>query len=437
MLLIYLPVSSSRSDYIFDKIFRQALGIDYRITNDRKEFENYPGEKINYSNHRFSDEFFISANFLLSENFIEKKNLVFGKKFNTIILFPNDEKCDIGFDIFSASFYMLSRYEEYLPFSPDEFGRFREIDSLAFKNNFLQIPVVDKWICLFKEILQKKFPQLNLNETAFKAILTYDIDVAYKFKGRGFIRNTGANLKDLARGNVKNIQQRLQTISGKIVDPWNTYDDLLKIINKNNFQSVFFFLLANRGAHDRNIDYNSEFMKALVNKIQSSVEIGIHPSFKSSEKTGLIKDEKQRLEKITGKTITKSRQHFLKFKFPETFNALIEAGIKEDYSMGFPKAAGFRAGTSKPFQFYDLLNEKSTSLTLYPVTFMEGNFMKENYSKDEVIKNISHLIDTVKSVNGYFISIWHNHTISNTKEYREWREIHDVMIQQLISGTSW
>ena len=92
----------------------------------------------------------------------------------------------MGFDIFSAIFFMVSRYEEYLPFTPDRHGRFKATDTLAYKNNFLQIPVVDTWINLFKSILQKKFPAIKLLPSYFKAIVTYDIDVAYKFKGKKF-----------------------------------------------------------------------------------------------------------------------------------------------------------------------------------------------------------------------------------------------------------
>ena len=144
--------------------------------------------------------------------------------------------------------------------------------------------------------------------------------------------------------------------------------------------------------------------------------------------------EKHRLEKIADKKITKSRQHFLKFTLPGTYNELIEAGIDEDYSMGFPHAPGFRAGTSKPFYFYDLKNEKATRLKIFPITLMEGNFTESEYpDKKKIRETIFNLINEVKNVEGTFISIWHNHTVSDTTEYREWRHIHDQMIQKIIS----
>lgn len=434
MLLIYLPQNTARSEYIFNMIFNIEFGIKYSITNNIEIFKTYTEEKLNYSSSRIKDEFFIKAVSLLSENFIKNNEVPVTEKEQIKLLFPSDDSCDIGFDIFSSVFYMVSRYEEYLPFVADKYGRFNPTDSLAFKNNFLLIPVVDKWIKYFKNILQNKFPALKLKHSKFEAIVTYDIDVAYKFKGRSFKRNIGSTIKDILKFDFKNIRSRIETFNNKRKDPWDTYDYLRETIVKNNLQSVFFFLLGDKSIQDRNLDHKNAAMKNLIKKITIFSKIGIHPSFKTSLFPEKILIEKKRLEKISNKTIYKSRQHFLKFTLPETYLALIETGITEEYSMGFPYSPGFRAGTSKPFYFYDLRNEKSTSLKIFPITFMEGNFSEKEYQMPEKItETISNLINEVKNVNGTFMSIWHNHTVSNTDEYSRWREIHDKMIQGIIT----
>ncbi|MDQ2863573.1 MAG: polysaccharide deacetylase family protein, partial [Bacteroidota bacterium] len=413
MLLIYLPVTSSRIRYIFNTIFYYEYGINYNVTSDVNKFLNHKGEQINYSDKRFGDEFYIKASPLLSENFIEKKNVSVGKKNDTIILFPNDEQCDIGFDVFAAAFYMLSRYEEYLPFTPDQYGRYKASDSLAYKNNFLIIPVVDQWLMILKENLQQRFPSLVFKETTFKAIITYDVDVAYKFRGRSFIRNAGSSLKDVFKLNFKILINRYNILTDKVKDPWDTYDYLKEIITQNNLPSIFFFLVADSSENDRNLSYKNRVMNDLINTIKTFSDIGIHPSFKSSVLIKKIAEEKERLEHISEKKVTKSRQHFLKFTLPETYNALVAAGIKEDYSMGFPYEPGFRAGTSKLFYFYDLKNEKSSSLKIFPMTLMDSSFINSKLSQSEIIDTVSNLIKEIRAVNGAFISIWHNHTVSD------------------------
>ena len=432
MFLIYLPAASPRCEYIFKKIFTEEFGIGYKVTTDVSTFENYAEEKLNYSNQRFSDEFFIKSSGLLFENFIADKDVVVGEENGVKILFGNDNPCDLGFDIFSAVFYMLSRYEEYLPFSADQYGRYAATNSLAYTQKFLQIAVVDHWILNLKQILINRFPLLQFKPSKFEIILTYDIDVAYKFKGRSIIRNAGAIVKDIVQLNFENLSSRNKTLTDQLNDPWDTYQYVREIIKGNNFQSIFFFLLGDRSAHDRNLNYERDEMHALINEIKSFSDIGIHPSFKSSLATVKILQEKKRLETISGKNINKSRQHFLKFKLPNTYNALADAGIEQEYSMGYPYVAGFRAGTSKPFYFYDLKNESATNLKVFPVTFMDGNFMQEkNVSSKNVLRQIAELISEVKSVEGTFISIWHNHTVSNTKDFKKWRQIHDQMVMLL------
>ena len=298
-------------------------------------------------------------------------------------------------------FFMVSRYEEYLPFTPDKHGRFKATDTLAYKNNFLHVPVVDNWIALFKNILQKKFPTIQLSPSFFKAIVTYDIDVAYKFKGRSFRRITGATIKDLLQLRVKDIYRRVQTTRNQRKDPWDTYDYLQETIVRNNLTSIFFFLLGDASSHDRNLGYNEPGVKELVDKIKTFSPVGIHPSYNTSELPEKIVSEKKRLEKLSGQIINKSRQHYLRFTLPVTYQSLIKAGITEDYSMGFSSLPGFRAGTSKPFYFYDLKNEKKTGLKIFPVTLMEGTFIDyKNAEPSAALGDILSLIEAVKKVNG-------------------------------------
>jgi hypothetical protein len=436
MLVIYSENTSPRADYVFDLVFKQEFEIEYSLTSDRNIFDAHQEEKLNYSDSKKSEaELFIKSASLLFENFIEKKEIPVAEKFETTILFPNEESCDLGFDVFSAIFYMVSRYEEYLAFTPDAHGRYKASDSLAYKYHFLEIPVVNIWLSILRNTLQKKFPARSFNSSSFKAILTYDIDVAYKYRGRSIGRMVGAMGKDLLRWNWKNLIQRKLTILRLRKDPWDVYDYLCETITKNKLDSRFFFLLADKGQHDRNLEWQGPKMKKLVQKIQTFSETGIHPSYQSSQVPEKILLEKKRLEELGGKKINKSRQHFLRFTLPDTYYALLQAGITEDYSMGFPSMHGFRAGTCTPFYFYNLKKEKATKLKIFPVTFMEGIFISINKPND-ALQEMLKMMEAVKNVGGTFISIWHNHTVSATAEYQAWREVHEQVIRAILQTRS-
>ncbi len=431
MLLIYLPAVTSRTEYVLELIFKNELGIEYTTTTDIKIFAAHDREKINYSEKRISEEMFIAASIQLFEHTIKKINIGVEKKHGLPILFPNDASCDIGFDIFAAVFYMVTRYEEYLPFTPDKHGRFKAQDSLAYQNNFLQYPVVNIWIKHFKNILTERFPSLQFRSSTFKAIVTYDIDIAYAFKGRNVFRLIGATVKDVFKGKLRNISNRVNSLITK-KDPWDIYDSLKETIEKNELNSIFFFLSGDYSRHDKNIHFDHYLMAELIKKISAFSDIGIHPSYYSSIATDKILIEKTRLEKISNKKINKSRQHYLRFNLPDTYNQLSAAGITEDYSMGFADMPGFRAGTCTPFYFYDLKNERLTELKIFPITCMDANFLY--YSKlkgSESLEDILALINEVKNVNGLFISIWHNNTLSDAGIYKGWKSIHDEMVKRI------
>jgi len=436
MLLIYLPTITSRCEYIFQLIFEEEFAIKYQVTTNLKAFEAYEKEKLNYSVKRNNEEFYVRASSFLFEHGIKEIDISGDNKFGTTVLFANDSSCDVGFDIFSAVFYMISRYEEYLPFTPDKYGRYKASDSLAYRNKFLQQPVVNIWINIFRNILSERFPYLQLKPSSFNYIITYDIDIAYDFVGKNIFRIIGSTVKDVVQLKFKKFFRHVRSLNNIQRDPWNTYDLLRETIVKNEMHSIFFFLLSDYSRYDKNLNYRHPLMKDLITEVGAFSEIGIHPSYKSSVFPKKILIEKKRLEKLSGKEIYKSRQHYLKFTLPDTYNHLISAGIKEDYSMGFAEMPGFRAGTCKPFYFYDLKNEKITGLKIFPIVAMEASFIYDlKMPPADALDYILKLIEEVKNVGGTFISIWHNDALSETDIYRGWRYVHDKMIERILRCT--
>jgi hypothetical protein len=207
-------------------------------------------------------------------------------------------------------------------------------------------------------------------------------------------------------------------------------------LDHRNMPALFFFLLADRSDKDRNIRFNSSALIKLIHKTHEQADLGIHPSFYSGENVLLFKKEKSRIEKIIGERIIKSRQHYLRFFLPDTYLNLLEQGIEQDYSMVFHDLPGFRAGICTPFFFYDLKNDKATKLKIFPAAFMEGNFFQMSFSPEQSLRVINKLVEVVASVNGLFISIWHNHTISNTKQFRDWKMVHENLLDKIHSYES-
>ena len=193
---------------------------------------------------------------------------------------------------------------------------------------------------------------------------------------------------------------------------------------------IYFFLLGNYGVNDKNISANNPKFQALIKHLGDYAEIGIHPSFGSNENVQQVRIEVSRLTSITHRNTTKSRQHFLKLHLPETYKNIISCGIQEDYTMGFASKAGFRASVCSPFKWYDLDADEETSLTVYPFCVMDGTLKTYmNLNQEQAIKQCTELINQIKKVNGTCITLWHNETLSNWREWQDWRYVYEEVVK--------
>lgn len=410
--------------YVCEWIFTRWK-LDYRLTENAEKFEKYRGEKIWYGTENKAEYCSIKPIGLLEDDSLKRIPVSVSSVEDIPVIFPNGGK--LGFDIFSAVFYMISRYEEYLPFQPDEHGRFPAKESIAYQHDFLETPVVDRWIDLFQKHLKRDFPKLIFADNRFQAIFTYDIDVAYKYKGRNVVTWSGGLLKEIMKFDLKSATSRLKVLLKKQMDPWDVYHFLRGDLQQT--ESRFFFLVGSRSKHDHNLDPNAAAMKRLMHEVGSFSSIGLHPSYNTYCNIDLLRSEKKTLEDILGKQIHCTRQHYLKFKVPETFLNLLDAGFIEDYSMAFPEAPGFRAGTAWPFYFYDLKNEKITNLKLYPCCWMDFTF--SDYLKldwDTALEQALKFVKMIQKSGGVFITIFHNHLL----EDESLRDIHSKLVAETL-----
>jgi hypothetical protein len=423
-LLIFVEKTSPRLHYVCKLIFTTHLGIGYQITIDEEEFLTYTGPRLFYGKQASGAKIQIEPHTLLFETGIEPKTIATCLYKGVTVPFANNSQ-PLPFDLFSAIFYLVSRYEEYLPFEPNQYGQFKATDSLAHQSGFLHIPVVDAWILDLKEILLKEYPTMVFKTRLMKRISTYDIDVAYAYLGRSLGITLGNLLLDIVSLNIKRIKERLLVILKKDNDPFDTYDYLLEQKAKNNHELIFFFLLGKRNKFNHNINPSKRILQSLLKKLSKTEVIGTHPSYYADTDSLLLRTEKQLLEDLCNKSINISRQHYLRLSLPGTYENLIENNITADYTMGFAELPGFRAGTCTPFYFYNLAKDTTTDLMIYPSTFMDATFIYDlKTSEEHTLKVMKQLIDEIKKVNGCFIPIWHNNHLSNRGKWASVRDIH-------------
>ena len=438
-MLIFAEKITKRLKYIFRLLLEEQLGLEFEITSQNDKFLLYPGPKFSYGDQPLGDELFFASKGLLFEIGIKSQEPAYFDYEGNKSCFPVYNKSGaLPFDIFAASFYLVTRYEEYLPHIKDEYGRFQATESDAYKHNFLQKPLVNIWSQKISKILSTRFPEIVIKPKQFKFIPTIDIDSAYAFRLKGLIRIMGGFSKSLVGGDFEEFNQRIRVLSGKEKDPFDTFDYQLEIHNKYNLEPKYFLLLANYAQYDKNVPVHNRQFQILIKTLADYAVVGIHPSYESNNRLATLREEVNRLSKILNRPITMSRQHFLKLSLPETYRNLISLDITDDYSMGFAFDPGFRAGIADSFGFYDLDLESETNLRIHPFTVMDGTLRDyKNLNATESIDMIKKLIDEVKAVNGTFISLWHNESLSDQKRWTGWRKVYEEMISYATAQYTW
>lgn len=185
---------------------------------------------------------------------------------------------------------------------------------------------------------------------------------------------------------------------------------------------IFFWLMADYDEFDKNNPVNNPAFQAKIREISSWAEFGIHPSYASNSNLNKLKIEIERLSKVLGKPIEKSRQHYLKLKFPETYKNLLANVIKEDHTMAYADETGFRAGTCTPFYWFDLEANQATDLKVVPFCAMDVsmlNYLK--WSKEESIQELIRLKKEIQKVNGQMVLLFHNSNFHG--QWEGWEEV--------------
>ena len=430
MLLIYTPKITSRHKYIFKLFFNEIHQIKFQITEREDEFKAFDGAKLNYSNTSFEDEIFIECIGLLNEKGINQQDINVSPQNNIPAFFQSQSDSSMGFDVFSASFYLVSRYEEYLPFVKDIHQRFQAESSLAYKHDFLQKPLINIWAKSLMQKIKQKHPDLEVISPTYNYISTIDIDNAFYYLEKGFVRSLAGFFASIFSFDFNGIQQRFAVLLGKQKDPYDTYDAQLKLQKEYNLKVIYFILLADYGLNDKNISFTKRKFQLLIKRLADYASIGIHPSYGSNTNFSKLPKEIKRLEGITKREVTKSRQHFLKLTLPETYNQLVDFGIRDDYTMGFASAIGFRASICSAYTFYNLDTETILPIKIHPFAVMDATLLYYlKLSPEQSLTQISALIEEVKNVNGTFISLWHNDTFSNYKQWKGWESVYKEMIK--------
>ncbi len=428
--------------YIIDVLFSEFFGIEYKI-----EVAKQNSYKILFRNKEieikdaFFNKFPEDLSYPKPENIPGKvifaKNRFTPEK-NIPVLYGNEKievlenKIICGIDIFSSSFFMLTRWEEYALKEKDKHGRTPDFLQLSVKHNFNERPVVNE----YAEMLRKIFSHLGFeieNKHKYNPVITHDIDFFARY-------DTFPKLIKAAGGDIfkrKSIKKAVKTVktyfkikNGKEKDPYDTFDYLMNLSEKAGLKSLFYFIPAIPGEEDAQYNIFGKKVTETISQIKKRGHIiGVHGAYRSYKNLNLYKEELKRFpEEIK---IEENRQHFLRFANPETWQMLEDAGIKTDSTAGFTENIGFRAGTCTEYSVFNILTRKKLNLKERPLIIMEQAAVKKYPDKEVFFGKFADLKEVVKKYKGNFVILWHNNNF-NVTEWEDFKDVYEKIILRLM-----
>lgn len=433
--VIYAPLPSERLRYTCQFIFNHVLRCAFQITHQLSTYQT-AAYKLNYSDTALGDAYQILPHGLLSENKINALSLHWVKQEMRPLLFctPSiSQQHLLPFDIFAAVFYCISRYEEWQFVERDEHGRFEAQHSQLHQAGVLQQPIADEWIYTLKKALSQAFPTLVFPTKTFQYISTIDVDNLFAYQHKSLVRTLGGLLKDLLHLRLAAVNERIQVRLNLRPDPFDVYKRLGEWAQNHRYPLLYFFLYSNASKFDRTLTPGHKAYQQVLQSIGTTASIGLHPSYNTFIREGLLKHELDSWIQLSGQKPSMSRQHYLRFDIKTTPTLLSKNGFLADFSMGFASQAGFRAGTAHPFYYYDFSTEQGTTFLLVPFAYMDGSFfIYQKLTADELYAQVLKLAETVKKVEGIFIGVSHERSFSSTI-YKDFTSIYKKIGQTLTN----
>ena len=338
-------------------------------------------------------------------------------------------------DIVASSFFLLSRYEELVSADKvDIHGRFSATDSLPWRAGFLDRPIVDEYGGLLRSWLRTAGINIPEPPQEFSRVyLTHDVDALGLYRSA---RSFAGGVYRSLRGGGVGLRSVLWSAIDVRNDPAYTFPWLLRENARVPYaQKIFFFKSEPYplGGYDRPY-YNiggRDARRLLADVLDDGCSVGLHSSYRSFREPHRIADEARRLARVVCRDVSQHRSHYLTILPPTDGHYYVDAGITDDFTIGYAQVSGFRLGTCRRVSWIDPKTMQIVPIDVHPLTMMDvslSNAAYMNLSFDEAYRYAYKLMSEVHRHNGELVLLWHNTSLlANDNNY------HTALYSRIIS----
>ncbi|WP_223068711.1 polysaccharide deacetylase family protein [Paenibacillus caui] len=341
-----------------------------------------------------------------------------------------------GVDVFGSSFFMLTRYEELVLPGRDRHDRMPAAGSIAARSGSLDRPVVNLYAELLWAALQRLWPCLARRKRSFRLKVSHDVDVPFLALRRSRLSLLKESLGDaVLRRSPETAWRKARMLwrrkGGFAADPFNSFDWLMQLSEAAGSRSAFYFITEDTApGMDGNYTMNDPEIAGLLREIhRRGHEIGLHPGYHTYLHPERIRRAFELLRKAAAEAGAEQeewggRQHYLRWRAPDTWQHWEDAGLHYDSTLSYADRAGFRCGTCYEYPVFNLKTRKPLRLRERPLIVMDQSVLHPDYMGlrgGQAAAAIRHYYSECAKYNGDFTLLWHNSQLIRRSERRLYR----------------
>jgi hypothetical protein len=360
-------------------------------------FNRYP-EPLSYLNvDALPDRVSIAAVSMAAEKDLP---VIFGRS----EISGNDRLLVCSIDIFSSTFFMLSRWEDCVSPERDAHNRLDTQGNLSVRHDFSLRPVINEYAALLASMLRQVGFDRKPKRSNSKLILTHDVDRLYAGPLARSLREC-LRLRAPKRFLIDSYYRAAR------VDVLGTFHRIMDLSEAQGLQSRFYFIAGGKTDKEGYYDLTQPDISHLVREVRDRGHaLGFHPSYDTYRDPEMWNLERETLQNALGADITEGRQHYLRFENPTTWQIWDDAGMEVDSTMGFADAVGFKCGTGDSFPIFDIHRRKQLALREQPLLAMDSALMK----MEAPAASLSTLRKACDRYGMPVTLLFHNHSLDRT-----------------------
>lgn len=387
-------------------------------------------------------------------------------RFGAIFAF-NPQSVLIRKDIVASGFYFLTCWHEFiLSHHGQTRGRVDFRQSLQYRWDFTDVPVVDVYCQLLLFVMERYLPQfireirwgardLGFRHPSVKPAsgirqavpagrfaisLSHDIDY-WDFWSAG-------QKKEVFKYNLRTFFRRPHIAAYKILghtlhknlihDPCRQMSWILSRENRLGVDSTWFIFGKDDYADPRQNYISDPQASGLLGQVLQGKELGLHGSPESAYDPGALQRELDILRSL-GYVVRGYRSHYLNFDYQKSFQLLEDAGLAYDSTLGYWEHIGFRAGISFPFFPFNIEQNRPFRVLEIPLIVMDTTLYSQramNLRPGAALRQLSRLINRAQNYGSQLSLLWHNVSFDPI-DYPLWSYVYWSALRLALQRGAW